>query len=161
MPTNKRVTALARRAPFVLSPVIGARTAAAKRRPGRALQAMARQLPPADVAVLIRPAVRDAFVRDLQHASSTTGQAGAQDFRLFARDWGFRLEDIAVPVHVWQGGVDTNVPPAHGRLQAERIPGAVLHEVPAEGHLLFVDHMPEILGEIARQDRRKRDASVD
>jgi pimeloyl-ACP methyl ester carboxylesterase len=148
MPTNQRITALARRAPLALRPVFGGMTAAGKRWPERALQTMAKQLPPPDAAVLARSAVREAFVRDLRHASPTTGQAGGQDFRLFARDWGFRLEDIAVPVHIWQGDVDRNVPPSHGRLQADRIPGAVLHECPGEGHLLFVDHFPEILREL-------------
>ena len=54
-----------------------------------------------------------------------------------------------MPVHIWQGDVDRNVPAAHGRRQADRIPGAVLHEIPGEGHLLFVDHMPDILGQLA------------
>jgi pimeloyl-ACP methyl ester carboxylesterase len=120
-----------------------------KRWPEQALQALTKELPPTDAAVVIRPEVRDAFLRDLRHASATTAQAGAQDFRLFARDWGFRLEDITVPVHIWQGDVDRNVPPAHGRRQADCIPGAVLHEIPGEGHFLFVDHMQDILGEIA------------
>ena len=59
--------------------------------------------------------------------------------------WGFRLEDIAVPVHVWHGDEDRNVPLAHGRLQAERIPGARLHECPGQGHLLALDRLEEIL----------------
>jgi pimeloyl-ACP methyl ester carboxylesterase len=155
MPTNQWITTLARRASFALWPLFAGMTAVAKRWPEPALQAMTKELPPSDAAVLMRPEVRDAFLRDLRHASPTTGQAGAQDFRLFARDWGFRLEDITVPVHIWQGDVDRNVPPAHGRRQADCIPGAVLHEIPAEGHLLFVDHMADILGGIAtrRSDR--------
>jgi pimeloyl-ACP methyl ester carboxylesterase len=146
MPMNQRITAVARRAPFALWPLFGLMTAVGKRWPERALEGFTKQLPPPDVAVVARPEVRDALLRDFRHASSTTGQAGAQDFRLFARDWGFSLEDITVPVHVWQGDVDRNVPAAHGRIQADRIPGAVLHEVPGEGHLLFVDHMQDILG---------------
>jgi pimeloyl-ACP methyl ester carboxylesterase len=149
MPNNQRVTALARRAPLALWPMFAGMTAVGKRWPERALQVMTKQLPRVDAAVLKRAEVRDAFFRDLRHASATTGRAGAQDFRLFARDWGFRLEDITVPVHIWQGDVDRNVPPAHGRLQADRIPGAVLHECHGEGHLLLFDHMPDILGEIA------------
>jgi pimeloyl-ACP methyl ester carboxylesterase len=58
------------------------------------------------------------------------------------------VEDITVPVHVWQGDVDRKVPPAQGRGQADRVPGAVLHEIPGGGHLLFVDHLPDILGAI-------------
>jgi pimeloyl-ACP methyl ester carboxylesterase len=155
MTTNQRITALARRAPLALWPVFGGMTALGRRWPERALQVFTKQLPPPDAAVLARPSVRDAFLRDLRHASSTTGQAAAQDFRLFAMDWGFSLQDVTVPVHIWQGDVDHNVPLAHGQLQADRIPGAVLHECAGEGHLLFVDHMPEILNVIAphRTDR--------
>lgn len=164
MPSNQRITALARRAPFALWPVFAATTGVGKRWPGRAIQLMTRELPSPDVAVLKRPAVRDAFLRDLRHASSTTAQAGAQDFQIFARDWGFRLEDITVPVHIWQGDVDRNVPPSHGRLQADAIPGAVLHEIPGEGHLLFVDHMQDILGKLVervRVDQDDQDGSGD
>jgi pimeloyl-ACP methyl ester carboxylesterase len=145
MPMNRRITALARRAPIALVPLFGGMTAVGKRWPERAFDGFVKQLPPPDAAVLTRPGARDAFLRDLRHASTTTGQAGAQDFRLFVQDWGFRLEDITVPVHVWQGDVDRNVPLAHGRRQADMIPGAVLHEIPGEGHMLFVDHMQEIL----------------
>jgi pimeloyl-ACP methyl ester carboxylesterase len=159
MPTNQRITAVAQRAPFALWPVFAAMTSVGKRWPKRALQLMTREVPPADAAVLMRPAVRDAFFRDLRHASSTTGQAGAQDFQIFARDWGFRLEDITVPVDIWQGDVDRNVPPAHARRLADRIPGAVLHEIPGEGHLLFVDHMPDILGKIVDGGRQDHDGS--
>lgn len=149
MPMIQLFDTLARRAPVALVPLVGAQTAVAKRWPERTLKAFAKQLPPPDAAVLGRPPVRDAFLRDFRHASATTGRAGAQDQRLFATDWGFRLEDITVPVHIWQGDLDRNVPPAHGRRQADRIPGAVLHECPGEGHLLYVDHMSEILGDIA------------
>ena len=149
MPMIQLFDTLAHRAPFALLPMYGAQTALAKRWPERALKTLAKQLPPPDATVLMRPPVREAFLRDFRHVSATTGRAGAQDHRLFAIDWGFRLEDITVPVHIWQGDVDRNVPPAHGRRQAERIPGAVLHECPGEGHLLFVDHMSDILGDIA------------
>jgi pimeloyl-ACP methyl ester carboxylesterase len=149
MRANQRITSLARRAPLALRPMFGGMTALGRRWPEKALQMFTKQLPPPDAAVLLRPAVHDAFLRDLRHASSTTGQAGAQDFRLFARDWGFGLEDITVPVRIWQGDVDRNVPPEHARRLADRVPGAVLHECPGEGHLLFVDHTGDILGEIA------------
>ena len=148
MPINRRITTLARRAPLALWPLLGVASALGKRWPERALQGFIKQLPAPDAAVLERADVRDAFLRDFRHASPTTGRAGAQDFRLFARDWGFKLEDIAVPVDIWQGDADRNVPPAHGRRQADCIPGAVLHEIPGEGHVLLFDHMPDILGEI-------------
>ncbi|MBO0728329.1 MAG: alpha/beta hydrolase [Acidimicrobiaceae bacterium] len=158
MATNQRITTLARRAPVALWPLFGGLTALGRRWPERALQTMIKQLPPPDAAVLMRPEVRDAFFRDLRQAAPTTGRAAAQDFRLFVTDWGFRLEDITVPVHIWQGDVDRNVPPAHARYQAERIPEAVLHEIPGEGHMLFVDHLQEILGELIAAAARAPDS---
>ena len=92
-----------------------------------------------------RPAVRSAYIESYRRAPSTSALAAAQDFSLFVAPWGFRLEDIVVPVHVWHGDEDRNVPLAHGRLQAERIPGARMHECPGEGHLLALDRLEEIL----------------
>jgi pimeloyl-ACP methyl ester carboxylesterase len=106
--------------------------------------------PPPDVALLERPDVRAAFLDDTQSSpASASARAGTQDFVLFARDWGFRLQDIAVPVHLWHGDADRNVPIGHARLLAERIPGAVFHECPGEGHLLYVVHLEEILRTVA------------
>jgi pimeloyl-ACP methyl ester carboxylesterase len=106
-------------------------------------------MPEADLAVLERPDVRAVFVEDARRASATAAQAAAQDFVLFVRDWGFRLQDIQVPVHVWHGDADKNVPFAQGEFVARRIPGAEFHPCPGEGHLLAVDHLGEILQTVA------------
>ena len=145
MPMNRAVTRVARRAPALTRVPFGLMTRVGRRFPDRAIESFKRQLPPADVAVLSRPDAKEAIRRDMAHPSPTTGRAATQDFALFTRDWGFRLEDITVPVHVWQGDADVNVPPAHASWQAERIPGAVLHWFPGEGHLMCMDHMEEIL----------------
>jgi pimeloyl-ACP methyl ester carboxylesterase len=89
--------------------------------------------------------VRSAYIDTYRRAPSTSALAAAQDFALFASDWGFRLDDITVPVDIWHGDDDRNVPMSHGRLQAEQIPEARLHECPGEGHLLVIDRLEEIL----------------
>jgi pimeloyl-ACP methyl ester carboxylesterase len=150
MPMNRVLTRVARRAPIATRVPFGLIVRVGRRFPDRAMETARRQLPAADAAVLARPTVAAAFRRDIAHPSATTGRAATQDFALFTRDWGFRLEDIAVPVHVWQGDADVNVPPAHASLQADRIPGAVLHLFPGEGHLMGIDHMDEILRTITR-----------
>lgn len=142
---NQIMTRAARRAPALMLPLSAVITAAGRRWPERALDAFGRQLPPCDAEVLARPAVRAAFADNLRHASRTSGRAAVQDFALFAHQWGFRLEDITVPVHIWQGDLDRNVPLAHALLQAQLIPGAELHQCPGEGHMLFVDHLGEVL----------------
>ena len=111
-------------------------------------------MPAADAAVLARPEVRSSFLA-FAHASPTTGRAAAQEFGLFARDWGFELGEVTVPVQVWQGDADVNVPVVHAERQSAAIPGAVLHVVPGEGHLMFVDHLEEILRELLASRTRR------
>jgi pimeloyl-ACP methyl ester carboxylesterase len=142
---NKAATVLAHRAPVVLQSLVALQGFITRRWPDAALRAMSSQMPAPDVELLARPDVHAAFMQDLLSPSATTAQATAQDFVLFARDWGFRLQDITVPVHVWQGDLDKNVPFAHGTFMAEHIPGAEFHACPGEGHLLAVTHLEEIL----------------
>lgn len=145
MGLNRGIVRLARRSPYLVYPPFAISGYLFRRWPDMAVRAAPRQLPACDVEVLSRPQVRAAFLEDYRRFSSTSAMAAAQDFHLFASDWGFRLEDITVPVDVWHGDADRNVPFSHGRLQADRIPGARMHECPGEGHLLVVDHLEEIL----------------
>lgn len=145
MPVNRMFARVARRAPKVNRVPFGLLTGMSRRFPDRVLANTARVMPPPDAAVASRPEVAAALREDFVHTSATAGRAAAQDFGLIAADWGFRLEDLAVPVDVWQADSDVNVPLAHAHAQAERIPGAELHLFPGEGHLMVVDHLEEIL----------------
>jgi len=146
---NRALTFLARQSPLVLRPVFWVQDFSLRRWPEAALRAAAKQFPAPDAALLERPDVRAAFLGDVHRASATTAQAATQDFVLFARAWGFRLHDVTVPCHFWQGDADRNVPIGHARFMAGRIPGAVLHECPGEGHLLYVNHVEEVLETVA------------
>jgi pimeloyl-ACP methyl ester carboxylesterase len=146
---NRGIGALAAYASFVLIPVLQAQVFVMRHWPDWALSAARRQMAEPDLALLGRPDVRAVFLEDAQRASATTAQAVVQDFTLFVRDWGFRLQDIEVPVHVWHGDMDKNVPFAQGEFVAGRIPGAQFHPCPGEGHLLVVDHLGEILRTVA------------
>ncbi len=147
---NRGLTTLAVRAPVALLPIFSVQDFVLRRWPEKALEAYKKQMPPADAAVMEDPHVFDAVVNEARHAPATAGRAGAQDFMLFARPWGFRLEDISVPVHLWHGDADQNVLISHARFMAGRIPGAELHECPGEGHLsLYHDRVGEILRTLA------------
>lgn len=52
--------------------------------------------------------------------------------------WGFELEDISVPVHVWHGRHDRFVPQSHGRWLSEHVPGAGATLSEDDGHLTLV-----------------------
>jgi pimeloyl-ACP methyl ester carboxylesterase len=57
------------------------------------------------------------------------------DDAAFTRPWGFGLDEITVPVMIWQGSEDLMVPFAHGKWLADRMPAAVAHLEEGEGHL--------------------------
>lgn len=53
-------------------------------------------------------------------------------------EWGFDLDQVAVPVTIWQGETDTVVPIAHGEWLASRVPGARFHRLPDDGHFSYL-----------------------
>jgi pimeloyl-ACP methyl ester carboxylesterase len=58
-----------------------------------------------------------------------------EDDLAFTKPWGFDLAEIDVPVMIWQGTADLMVPFAHGEWLVSRVPGAIAHLEPGEGHL--------------------------
>lgn len=152
MVVNRANFALARQSPLLVRPLMSLMIFAGRRFSDRAMQSMQRSLPEADRKILARPEIAKAFMDDLRNTSRTAAAAAAQDFHLFARPWRFRLEDISIPVHVWHGDADANVPVTHGKWQAARIPKATLHLCPGEGHMLFIDRAAEILRAAAGHD---------
>jgi pimeloyl-ACP methyl ester carboxylesterase len=146
---NRGLSFLARQSPLVLRPIFWFQEFSVRRWPEAAMRAATRQFPASDVEILERADVRSAFFDDAHRSSATAAQAATQDFVLFARDWGFRLQDVTVPCHFWHGDADRNVLIGHGRFMVGRIPGAVLHECPGEGHLLYLNHLEEVLRTVA------------
>ncbi len=72
--------------------------------------------------------------------------SGAVDeYTAFVAPWGFELEQVTVPVDVYQGGADTLVPARWAGIMADRLPKAVLHEYPGEGHFIAVTRRAEVL----------------
>jgi hypothetical protein len=118
MLVNRFLAWAARTAPAVNAPLLELISLFGRHAPKLRFWMQLKLMPAADAGVLSRPEVRSLLVASLAHASPTTGRAAAQEMDLFARDWGFRLEDITVPVQVWQGDVDRNVLVAHAERQA-------------------------------------------
>lgn len=134
-----------RRLPWLARPAAW-RMAQIVRKP-RGLAAMISKMSPADRARIARDdSLRDRLGENINTAFATGSRGTALDFQLlFARPWGFDPADIAVPVEIWHGDADGNVPIEDGRRLADSIPDSKFEEVPGAGHLLFVDHAATIL----------------
>jgi pimeloyl-ACP methyl ester carboxylesterase len=102
---------------------------------GRALDLYASVQPEGDKRLLGRPEFRAMFVDDLLNGCRKQVCAPLSDLLLFARDWGFRLADVAVPVLWFHGDADHIVPFTHGARMVERLPDATLTAMPGESHL--------------------------
>jgi pimeloyl-ACP methyl ester carboxylesterase len=80
-----------------------------------ALYAFARISPEADRRLLVRPEFQAMFLDDLLNGSRKQLAAPFADVILFARDWGFRLDQVKIPVRWWHGDADHIVPFVHGQ----------------------------------------------
>ncbi len=89
---------------------------------------------PADRAVLERDSVKAIMLATLQESVRQGVQGPLQDVVLYAHDWGFRLEDIDLPVALWHGEADRIVPPYHARFIAGALARSSLKLVEGEGH---------------------------
>jgi pimeloyl-ACP methyl ester carboxylesterase len=109
----------------------------AQRLPGPVMAAFARSLSGPDRELADDPQVRGALLVSLLEGLRQGGTATVEDYAIEGRAWDFDLGRIEVPVRLWHGDQDDEVPLAHARLLAEQIPGATLEVVENAGHLIF------------------------
>lgn len=102
---------------------------------GAGLDLYAAVQPPGDKDLLSRPEFKAMFLDDLLNGSRFQITAPLADALLFARDWGFQLEDVKVPVRWWHGDDDHIVPLRHGEHCVARLPDATLSVIDGESHL--------------------------
>ena len=102
--------------------------------------------PEADRRLLARPEFKAMFLDDLLNGSRKQMAAPFADVVVFARDWGFRLDEVKVPVRWWHGDHDHIVPFAHGQHVVAKLPDAELYHLPGESHLAGLGRAEEILG---------------
>jgi len=106
------------------------------------------QMPAPDREIMDRPGGEQEALEDLREAL-TFGLAGlASDTVVLARPWGFALEAVEVPMHLWHGDLDRNVPLHQGRDVAARLPHGELTVLEGYGHLLG-DHWKAALQPVA------------
>jgi pimeloyl-ACP methyl ester carboxylesterase len=100
----------------------------------------------ADRPILGNPQFKAMFLHDLITAGDL--RATAHDLALFARHWGFQLDEVTVPVVVWHGLADVIVPPSHGHHQAARVAHGELHVRAGAGHFAGFSDATEVLNRV-------------
>jgi pimeloyl-ACP methyl ester carboxylesterase len=106
--------------------------------------------PPGDRRLMARPEIKAMFLDDLLNGSRKHLQAPFHDIVVFARDWGFRLDEVKVPVRWWHGDADHIIPFSHGEFVVSRLPDAEFYPMPGESHLGGLGRPEEIFRTILK-----------
>jgi len=149
---NRLLFGLSRRFPWLVRLPMALMSFATRHFADRIMSTMVRSLPEPDQAALARPEILAWFKKDSVESFRSGSRGAAWEAVMYARPWGFRLEEITMEVHLWQGELDKNVPPSMGQYQARTIPNCRAHFFPDEAHIsLVVNHIEEILGALTQR----------
>ncbi|HKG39509.1 MAG TPA: alpha/beta hydrolase [Conexibacter sp.] len=124
----RTATMLARRAPWLLRAGLRAAARGARKDPEKAARRAAKDLPPADAAVLEDPALWAIHKRATAEILARP-EAIAQELSLLAQPWGIKLDRVACPVALWSGERDVVHPTTHSRWLAARLGDAPVEVV--------------------------------
>jgi hypothetical protein len=123
-----------------------------KTNPDMFLKQATGQLPKEDLLALEQGRYGSWVLADARETFRSGVRGAAREAELFARPWGFRLEQIRVPVYLWQGEKDQNAPPVIGHYLARTIPGCEARFVPDKAHYsLLFDYAEEALCKLVEQ----------
>jgi len=145
---NRRMMLLAQRAPWMLTPMTAlmARSLGTPERVAKAFARQQKHSPEADrsyfqehpdQATLFFTATADAFRQG--------SRATAQELAMFGKPWGFRLEDIVTPTHLWHGTEDVNVPIAVAKQVCAMLPHCTPHLLDGKGHAVAMYDIDAIM----------------
>jgi pimeloyl-ACP methyl ester carboxylesterase len=107
------------------------------------------KLQPCDAAALRDSAAFEACFESQRRAWRASAKGVMADAEIYARPWGFRLEDVDVPVRVWHGKQDRAFSVELAKEVAKRLPNCTARYVENEGHYsLPIRHVREILADL-------------
>lgn len=113
-----------------------------------AIRVYGRLSPQADRELLGRPEFRAMFLDDLLFGGRRRMDAPFADVVVFAKDWGFRVPEVSVPVRWWHGDRDHIIPYSHGDHMVALLPDAKLFSLPGDSHLSTLNMATDILEEL-------------
>ena len=148
----RSILALYRRSPKLLRALFYAARPIASLRPPirlRPLLLKIMQLQTCDASALRDSAAFEACFESQRRAWRASAKGLMADAEIYARPWGFRLEDVDVPVRLWHGKQDRAFSVRLAEEVAQRLPNCQAHFIDNEGHYsLPIRHVREILADL-------------
>jgi pimeloyl-ACP methyl ester carboxylesterase len=144
---NRVVVFLVQRTPWLLTPLLGgaARPFRDERHARAAMRKVMRHMRLPDQEALQAHGLVDVLAASAREAYRQGVRGAVYEARLYARDWGFRLEDIAFqPLYLWHGARDTFAPIGMAHAMAGKLAHCQATYYPNEGHIsTLLNHQPE------------------
>lgn len=106
--------------------------------PDKLLKTLEKTLPAADYAVLKSPGQIEKSCAALNEGLRSGTRGTAYDLRLYFKEWDFGLDEIRMPLTLFYGEEDKNVPLELVKQTAAMLPTAKLVMYPNEGHISVV-----------------------
>ncbi|HEY7347309.1 MAG TPA: alpha/beta hydrolase [Ktedonobacterales bacterium] len=145
---NRLVLFLAHRSPWLLTPLLSgtARSFRDEERARKAVTKAMRRMVKPDREALLAPGMVEGLAASARETYHQGVRGAVYEGRLYGRDWGFRLEDLAFrPLFLWHGVRDTNVPIGMARAMAGKLAGCTATSYPEEGHFsTLLNHQSEV-----------------
>ncbi|MEV7779731.1 alpha/beta fold hydrolase [Kitasatospora sp. NPDC088351] len=133
-PSNVRAYQEAERGRERIADAMQFRSQQIKDDPVSLLQGLRSELPSTDREVVADTGLRRMLQSNYREAFRHSADGWIDDVLAFTTDWGFKVEDIAVPAWLWHGADDQFSPVEHSRWLADHIPGAALFLEPGAAH---------------------------
>jgi pimeloyl-ACP methyl ester carboxylesterase len=142
---NRMTLFLARWAQPVLRFLLGLMGGVSTGERDKELEQLKKRMPVEDYAAFAEPGRLEAFGEMMSESLRQGPRGAAWDLGLYVRDFGFRLDDIRMPLTLFHGKRDTNAPIAMVHRAVAELPSAKLVAYDNEAHLsTLCNHMPEI-----------------
>ncbi|MBA2743983.1 MAG: alpha/beta hydrolase [Chthoniobacterales bacterium] len=126
-----------------------ARPFASTRPPLRLRPLLLKLLQPCDAAVLRDSAAFEACFESARRAWRGSARGVIADAEIYAKPWGFRLEQVEVPVRLWHGRKDRTFSFKLAEEVAAELPNCKLRIIDGAGHYsLPIRHIADILRDL-------------
>jgi pimeloyl-ACP methyl ester carboxylesterase len=147
--TEVQIARLANTVPFAARIAFWYIVRQVRKDPDKALQQFTKGMPESDLQLLKDEAARASFQETIAECARKGTKGPIASVGLEVKPWGFRLEDVAMHVSIWQGDADNLAYPAGAAYMASRLPNHTLHTIPDAGHLTVVAvHAEDVLREL-------------
>jgi pimeloyl-ACP methyl ester carboxylesterase len=129
------VLALRNWLPWMLAPAFRISSAISRLKPNQApLSWLMAMISPRDREAMQDPKTFNIIVESFRECLISGVPSVRADGDIYLDDWQFDLKDIRVPVHVWHGRRDRNIPWSYAQRVASAMPLAIPHWCDDEGH---------------------------